>query len=77
MSCTASHVIEKPQKHAQIPLLKISGYPFVICLALLLFTHVFIFQVRFKDGEDATKEIAALIQGKYKDQSGTCERPCY
>ncbi|XP_058273598.1 ATP-dependent DNA helicase Q1 isoform X1 [Hemibagrus wyckioides] len=28
------------------------------------------YEVRFKDSEDTTKEIAALIQGKYKDQSG-------
>ncbi|XP_060759444.1 ATP-dependent DNA helicase Q1 [Neoarius graeffei] len=28
------------------------------------------YEVRFKDSEDSTKEIAALIKGRYKDQSG-------
>ncbi|XP_046729819.1 ATP-dependent DNA helicase Q1 isoform X2 [Silurus meridionalis] len=28
------------------------------------------YEVRFKNGDESTKEIAALIKGKYKDQSG-------
>lgn len=43
------------------------------CFLLYFSLICFILQVRFKDSEDSTKEIAALIKGRYKDQSGMCE----
>lgn len=46
------------------------------CFLLYFSLICFILQVRFKDSEDSTKEIAALIKGRYKDQSGMCEWPC-
>lgn len=65
------------QKHTQKDIcLKIKESKVLTCLASLLFIHLFILQVRFKDRENSTKEIAALIKGRYKDQSGTCECHC-